>query len=257
VAVEEARTFDAPHAVRMINGLVPNSYVARALIQRLLDRLKSRDFDSDLIGRMSGFIVDELRKKLERWRDQQAAEVFRDSLDNGQIEFRIRGDAGDWIAPDHIWTTADANAPKVLSNSGGALERSLFLPIFASELNSDETKVAVYLDAETAIKWWHRNGTDRQSYALRGWRRGNVYPDFIFAALKDNAGERIVAMESKGDQLVGNLDTEYKRQLLETLTSKFGNGTAAFPSPAHSIDYEAAVVLFSEWQTKLPTLISG
>ena len=206
---------------------------------------------------MSGFIIEELRKALGRWREGQAAKVFRDKLDSGQIEFRIRGDAGDWIAPDHIWTTAADTAPQVRSHTGGALERSLFLPVYASELNGDETKVAVYLDAESAIKWWHRNSTDRGSYALRGWRRGNVYPDFVFAALKGDAGERIVAMEAKGDQLAGNLDTEYKRQLLKTLTGKFGNGAAAFPAPAQSVDYEAAVVLFSEWQAKLPKLIAG
>jgi type III restriction enzyme len=169
----------------------------------------------------------------------------------------IRGDTNDWIAPDHIWTTAIEASPQLLSGRGGPLERSLFLPVYASELNTDETRVAVYLDAQTAIKWWHRNGTDQGSYALRGWRRGKVYPDFIFAALKDGTGERIVAVESKGDQLAGNLDTEYKRQLLETLSAAFGQGAAAFPSPQAPIDYQAAVVLFSEWQAELPSLISG
>lgn len=257
VAEHDAASFDAPHAVRMITDIVPNPYVARNLIQRLLDRLASRGFDAELIGRMSGFIVQELRKALIHWREGQAATVFRDRLDSGQIEFRVRGDARDWIAPDHIWTTAVETAPQLPSKTGGALERSLFLPVYASELNADETKVAIYLDAESAIKWWHRNGTDRGSYALRGWRRGNVYPDFVFAALKDDSGERIVAMESKGDQLAGNLDTEYKRQLLETLTAKFDNSGPAFPAPARSVDYEAAVVLFSEWQVKLPKLITG
>lgn len=257
VAVQNAARFDAAHAVRMITDIVPNPYVARALIQRLLDRLASREFDAELIGRMSGFIIEELRKALDRWRETEAAKVFREKLDTGQIEFRIRGDGGDWIAPDHIWTTATETATQLPSKTGGTLERSLFLPVYASELNGDETKVAVYLDAESAIKWWHRNSTDRGSYALRGWRRGNVYPDFVFAALKGESGERIVAMESKGDQLAGNLDTEYKRQLLETLTGKFGNGVAAFPSPSQSVDYEAAVVLFSEWQNKLVKLIAG
>lgn len=261
VAVEEARTFDAPHAVRMINDIVPNPYVARALVQRVLCRLAGRGFDSDMIGRMSGFIIDELRKVLGRWREQQAAAVFRERLDSGRIEFRVRGDGGDWTAPDHMWTTAAEAAPQLLSGTGGALERSLFLPVYASDLNNDEIQVAVYLDAQAVIKWWHRNATDRGSYALRGWRRGNVYPDFIFAALRDESGERIVAVESKGDQLAGNLDTEYKRELLETLSKAFGKAAASkageLPMPSKSVDYDAAVVLFSDWRTKLPVLISG
>lgn len=261
VAIEEARTFDAPHAVRMINDIVPNPYVARALVQRVLDRLMARGFKSETIGRMSGFIVDELRKLLSGWRERQAAAVFRDRLESGEIEFRVRGDEGDWIAPDHIWTTAPEAAPQVLSATGGALARSLFLPVYASDLNDDERQVAVYLDAQAAIKWWHRNGADRGSYALRGWRRGNVYPDFIFAALRDGTGQRIVAVESKGDQLSGNLDTEYKRELLDTLTKAFGKTAAKnageLPMSSKSVEYEAAVVLFSDWRAKLPVLITG
>lgn len=260
VAVDEARTFEAPHAVRMINDIVPNPYVARGLVQRVLDRLRTRSFDDDMLGRMSGFIIDELRKVLLHWREAQAATMFKDRLASGQIEFRVRGDAGDWAAPDHIWTTAATTAPQLLSGTGGALERSLFLPVYAGDLNPDETQVAVYLDAASAIRWWHRNGAERGSYALRGWRRGNVYPDFVFAALRDGSGEKIVALESKGDQLAGNLDTEYKRELLETLSKAFGQSAAASPDelalPRSSVEFEAAVVLFSEWRAKLPVLIS-
>ncbi|MGE4430769.1 MAG: DEAD/DEAH box helicase [Sphingobium sp.] len=261
VAINEAVAFDAPHAVRMLADIVPNPYVARELVGRILARLRVRGFDDELIGRLSAYIVDEARKALTKWRDRQAAAIFAERLASGHIEFRVRGDAGDWIAPDHIWTSAPETAPQVPSKSGSALERSLFLPVYASDLNDDEKQVAVYLDAEAVIKWWHRNGTDRGSYALRGWRRGNVYPDFVFAALRDDAGERLVAVESKGDQLAGNLDTEYKRGLLETLTKAYGKnaGTKAgeLPMAAKTVEYEAAVVLFSDISVQLPVLISG
>lgn len=261
VALNEALAFDAPHAVRMLSEIVPNPYVARELVGRVLAKLQVRGFGDELIGRLSAYIIDEARKALVKWRDKQAASIFGECLKSGHVEFRVRGDAGDWIAPDHIWTSATDNAPQVPSKSGGALERSLFLPVYASDLNDDEKHVAVYLDAEAVIKWWHRNGTDRGSYALRGWRRGNVYPDFVFAALRDDAGERLVAIESKGDQLAGNLDTEYKRELLETLTKAFGKNAAEkggeLPMAAKSVEYEAAVVLFSDMNAKLPVLISG
>ena len=65
------------------------------------------------------------------------------------------------------------------------MARSLFLPIYAGDLNDAERKFAVYLDGDAAVRWWHRNGTMRGSYCLRGWRRGNVYPDFLLAELKD------------------------------------------------------------------------
>ena len=261
VALIETLAFDAPHAARMLSDIVPNPYVARELIGRILAKLLARGFGNELIGRLSAYIIDEARKALAKWRDKQAATIFADSLKAGHVEFRVRGDAGDWIAPDHIWTSAPHNAPQVPSKTGGPLGRSLFLPVYASDLNDDEKHVAVYLDAEAVIKWWHRNGTDRSSYALRGWRRGSIYPDFVFASLRSDAGERLVAIESKGDQLAGNLDTEYKRELLETLTKAYGKSAGAksgeIPIPSKSLDFQAAVILFSEMNTKFPVLIDG
>lgn len=253
-----AARFDPAYAVRMLADLVPNAYVARELVGRVLARLGGRGFDEAKIGGLSAFIIDELRKRLGQWRDEQAARLFAERLDSGQIEFRIRGDDGDWIMPDHLEMVVADGAPKLLSETGGALKRSLFLPVYAAELNADETKVAVYLDARDVIKWWHRNGTGRGGYALRGWRRGRVYPDFVFAALKDGKGQRLVALESKGDQL-DNLDTAYKRVLLEKLSKAYAKHASAIAGAlaleSESPDYEAAVVLFSDMAAKLPELV--
>ena len=252
------RRFDAPFAVRMIADFVPNPFVGRDLVGSVLTRLAARGFSEALVGRLSGFIVDELRRHLSQWRDEQAAVVFREKLESGHIQFRLRGDAGDWIMSDKDWTTAAENAQQVTGRTGGPLQRSLFLPIFAADLNSEERHVAVYLDDEAAIRWWHRNGTARNSYSLRGWRRGNVYPDFVFAALKDGTGERIIALETKGDQLEGNRDTLYKTQLLNALTKAYRNGVDDRRGMGRGkIDFEAAVVLFSEVNAKLPVLIRG
>ncbi len=252
--------FDPAHAVRMLIDIVPNAYVARELVGRALARLGERGFDADKIGRLSAFIIDQLRKALGKWRESEAAKLFGERLDSGQVEFRIRGDGGDWIAPDHIWTTAAETSPRMTGKTGAALKRSLFLPVYAGELNPDETGVAVYLDAETVVKWWHRNGTERGSYALRGWRKGNVYPDFVFAALRDDSGERIVALESKGDHL-DNLDTAYKRKLLDKLTDAYGQKAAGKAGElglgGKDIHYKAAVVLFDDMDRDLPKIVDG
>lgn len=250
--------FDPAYAVRMLSDLVPNAYVGRELVGKVLARLEARGCDQDKIGRLSAIIIDRLRKHLGQWRDDKAAELFAERLDSGQIEFRIRGDEADWIMPKNLELVVADDAPKMLDETGGALKRSLFLPVYASELNAEETKVGVYLDARDVIKWWHRNGTTRGSYALRGWRRGRVYPDFVFAALKEGDEQRLVALESKGDQL-DNIDTAYKRALLEKLTRAYGkqaSGAAGkLELESETPDYEAAVVLFSDMGARLPSLI--
>jgi hypothetical protein len=73
--------------------------------------------------------------------------------------------------------------------------------------------------------------------------------------------ERIVVIETKGEQLAGNRDTEYKRELLSLLSEKFdptipgAGGQLAVDSEA--FDFNAAVVLFGEIDAKLPPLIRG
>ena len=100
-----------------------------------------------------------------------------------------------------------------------------------------------------------------QGYAVRGWRRGNVYPDFVFAALRDEDRNRIVAVETKGEQLSGNLDTVYKAALLDRLSAAYGTkGQASGGDLAKhrtAIDFQAAVVLFGDTNAKLPLLIHG
>ncbi len=96
-------------------------------------------------------------------------------------------------------------------------------------------------------------------YGLRGWRRGNVYPDFLLAATRDEASrERIVVLETKGVHLAGNEDTKYKSAMLNRLTENFrGDATRkdALPLPVKPFDFIAALVVFNEVQAKLPAMI--
>lgn len=252
--------FDPAYAVRSIADLVPNSFTAWGLVDALQRGLGERGWTVELIGRLSAFIIAELRTDLAEERDRQAAGLFAAGLEGGTIRFGLRGGEGDWLAPIETWTTFPLDAPQLSASNGGPLQRSLFLPIYSGELNDPERKFAVYLDRDDAVRWWHRNGATTRSYALRGWRRGNVYPDFLFAALREGERERIVVIETKGEQLAGNPDTEYKRALLELLSEKFDPTppqTGALGMAEEAFDFSAAVVLFGELDAQLPALIRG
>jgi type III restriction enzyme len=252
--------FDAGYAARAIADIVPNAFKAWELIDGLLACLRKLGWSPELIGRLAGFIVTELRTALAAERDRQAATLFAVGLDEGTIQFALHGDDRDWRAPTEIWTALAADAPQLPASDGGTLKRSLFLPIYAADLNDEERRFAVYLDRDAAVRWWHRNGSTRGSYAVRGWRRGNVYPDFLFAALRDGDKERIVVIETKGDQLAGNHDTEYKRALLDRLSEAYRGGgtrTGALGLEHDGFAFGAAVVLFSQIDARLPALIRG
>ena len=71
-------------------------------------------------------------------------------------------------------------------------------------------------------QWWHRVAArQRGEYYLQGWKRGRIYPDFV-AMTNDIAGvTRVLIFDTKGEHLEGNLNTEYKRKVLETLEGAF------------------------------------
>jgi len=107
--------------------------------------------------------------------------------------------------PKDSLTYEPEGAEQLPGSDGRPLQRSLFSPIYKGDLNQQEREVAVYLDAEKSLRWWHRN-VARSQYALQGWRKERIYPDFIFGVLPGgayNAGDRLVVLEMKGEHLEG------------------------------------------------------
>ena len=153
----EMLTFDPTHAVRMISDIVPNPFVGREIVGRLLVALRARGFDDAKLGRLASLIVDELRKGLDTVRTALAETLFKVKVADGHIQFRLRLDGRNWRMPFSVETTEPDNTRQLLSNTGGPLEKSLFAPVYENELNGDEREVAVYLDGDKALAWWHRN----------------------------------------------------------------------------------------------------
>jgi type III restriction enzyme len=123
-------------------------------------------------------------------------------------------------------------------------------------MNGEEQGVAVHLDGEATVKWWHRN-VARSNYFLQGWKRGRIYPDFIFAA-DASAGGRIVVLETKGQQLQ-NPDTDYKREVMRFLSDSFAWDQTV---PVGQLQIErtgetvhCALVLMQDIKEELPALL--
>lgn len=253
----EVLTFDPTYATRMISDIVPNAFVGREIVGSTVAALRRRGFDDEHLGRLSGLIIDELRKGLESERNSRAEALFKSEVSAGRIQFRLRIDGRNWRMPFNIETMEPKNGRQLLNRAGGPLERSLFAPIYENELNGDEQDVAVYLDGEETLTWWHRN-VARTQYGIQGWKRARIYPDFIFAVQRQGEAKRIVVLETKGDQL-DNLDTAYKRDALAFLSEHFRwdetTPIGELELVNHGETVKATLVLMSEWRTKLPSLL--
>ena len=251
----EIPIFDPAHAVRMVSDILPNPFVAREVVGKLLDALRACGFDEEKLGRFAGLIVAELRRGLDGARTDRAETLFKAGVAAGRIQFRLRLDGRNWRMPDTMETTEPEGARQILSKTGGPLEKSLFAPVYEAELNKDERDVAVYLDGERALTWWHRN-VARSQYGIQGWKKAKIYPDFIFAVRTAGETKRITVLETKGDQL-DNLDTAYKRDVLAVLSDHFAWDDCI---PAGRLELvqndgeavEGALILMSEWPAKLP-----
>ena len=253
----EILRFDPTYAVRRVSDIVPNAWVARDIVGRLLSGLRARGFDDARLGATAGLIVEELRQWLDGVRDQKAEALFRSEVNAGRIQFRLRADGDNWRMPFTVATVGPENAEQLVSKTGGPLHKSLFAPMFKGDFSSqDEREVAVYLDSAATLTWWHRN-VARQHYSVQGWRREKIYPDFIFALQRDGVASRLVVLEMKGDHLAGNPDTRYKQVVLQLMTEAFAVdcadpvGTLELVVEA-GVTVECDLVLMKDWRTRLP-----
>ena len=95
-------------------------------------------------------------------------------------------------------------------------QRSLFDVSYQRHYNELEKQVAWYLDEQAAVKYWHRI-VKKQDYHLQGWQKRKVYPDFLACAVSGSRGNKYLVLETKGDHLKGNDDTQYKEKLFRLL----------------------------------------
>lgn len=250
--------FDPAFAVRMVSDIVPNPFVARDIVARFLEALAGRGFAPEKMGALSALLIEELRKGLEKERNRRAEAFFKQAVREGRIQFRLRLDGRNWIMPFEMETAEPEDSRQLVRRDGTPLEKSLFAPVYEAELNKDEQDVAVYLDADNALEWWHRN-VARAQYGLQGWKRNRIYPDFIFAATGGKGARRLVALETKGDQL-DNADTAYKRAVLDFLTENFARETTTRSGELELVTeggdvVECALILMSEWKARLPAYL--
>jgi type III restriction enzyme len=252
----EPVAFDAVYATRSVVDIVPNPWMAREVIEKLLVALRNRGFDDAKLGEMSSYILEELRKWLQQQRDLIAEKQFVADVTAERIQFRLRADRELWHMPKEIPTDRAENARQLLRNSGGPLQKSLFSPNYEDDFNKPEKGFACYLDEHDALHWWYRNVARGSNYSVQGWKKGKVYPDFIFAQERAGRKDRILVWEMKGPQLEGNLDTEYKRKLLDRVTEHFKaeDGVKAGTLELVGQGGESVLcelVLITGWETKL------
>ena len=213
-----APELDLPSLVRLLLDVVPNPWQGVRIVKETLAALRRRGISEQRICTNRLFLVKAMREDLRRQVHQATEGEFRHMLGDGQLSFRLEA-SGDprlnWELAETFEFDVSDDDHILLRKTGGALEKSLFERVYQRQFNGLEREVGWYLDANQAVKWWHRIAV-HQDYHLQGWQRARVYPDFLVGLQDVGDGIlRLTVLETKGMHLKGNDDTDYKQRLLE------------------------------------------
>ncbi len=244
---------DEAFLARQISEIVPNPWICYNLGDKAIELL-SKKYDRETIASNFVFIIEELKKILEKQKNIFAESVFKKLVNKKQLHFFLISDKGGFVLPSRIKVKSNK---QLIRNDNTPIQKSLFDYVPEENINELEKSVAIYLDEQEKLLWWYRN-MSRQDYHIQGWKKNKIYPDFVAAnksKTKQEDYDTVFVLETKGIHLK-NEDTKYKQDVF-TLCNELGAKKAwkelfdEFPDN----DFEFQVVFEDEWQNKINAMM--
>ena len=222
--IEVEKTLELVYFARRLSSEVPNPWRAAALAGSALERLKQEGVKEEELFDQRANLAQLMRERVQVAVDDAAEGIFREKLENGEIQFNLDAEMGNYKVPE-VLNVAIPDDAGALTGTNGYIQKYLFELPYDTEFDSDlERGFARYMDDNPAISWWYRVATrQRGEYFLRGWRQNRIFPDFVAVAEKISKGEsesplqQVLIFETKGDHLANTDDTEYKAKVLGLL----------------------------------------
>lgn len=253
---EGGLAIDTVFVTRHLIDIIPNPWIAYEMAQEVLNALIKKNGLKTVANNLV-FIIEEMRKLAEQEKDRLAQLVFVDLIRDRRIRFLMLKDDDGYRLPSKM--RIRKSIKRLTCRDGGPLQRNLFEIVAEDEFNDTEKAVAWYLEDQERLFWWYRN-LSRQDYAIQGWRRHLIYPDFIFSEMNGKGHEdfdRVFVVETKGLHLKDNEDTKYKQNVFlicNKLAEERSWTELGLSLPERKIIFE--VVSEEEWQRKINELLA-
>ena len=246
--------FAASHLLDM----VPNPWRGRDLARRTFEGLLQRH-PAEQVAANHAFVLEELRRQLEKERDRLSREVFEKLLASGEMRFMVvTKDLGFNRLP------AEIEAPELKRanrSDGSPYQHNLFDVTTEDDLNQFENQVATYLDTQARLFFWYRNRV-RKDYYVQGWKPRRIYADFIVTLRDDESGDdaddfhKVFVVETKGVHLKDSGDAQYKRSVFDLCSERARRADwAEFVPAMRNKVVRFEVVNEDEWQARLHEML--
>jgi len=201
------------YLTRRLNEIIENPFLARIIGTKCLSQIEQKIGKEKLKEHFS-FIVSQLCKKFHEENTKQEEEIFLKELKAQHIILAVSDD-------ETIGFKVPSEDVITVSPIPTTYKYYLFDDVEITAMNTLERKVGYLLDKQEKILWWFRNKVNRKWYSIQGWQKNKIRPDFIAAKkTTNNHLELVYIVESKGEHLLGNIDTEYKKKVLDVMTEQ-------------------------------------
>jgi type III restriction enzyme len=189
----------------------------RRIVHAVYERLIAFHL-SGMVKDQLALVKTEIRKRIEEFVqgevDRQTEAAFNALFDAERIVFYLQCKECRFAIPESIEVKSLGELTPLTHENGSPMERSLFDFIEREGKNEYERKIALCLDKHADVLWWFRNRVGPEHFAVQGYKRQKMYPDYVVQ--KNFEGRRfhhVLVIESKGAHLEGNPDTTYKRNV--------------------------------------------
>jgi len=186
-------------------------YIVGNIYEQLL-RIEIEKVLRDRLTLVKFVVRDKIQAFVQDQIDKQTQKAFAKLYDDARLQFYLQcADCRFQIPPSiKIYPTRP-----LVHHNGDALKRSLFDYVEHESQNEYEREVAICLDHDANVLWWYRNLVGKDQFAIQGYQKDRIYPDFVVQKGIERPRHTVLVLESKGKHLQGNVDTTYKRNVAE------------------------------------------
>lgn len=222
---------------------VPNPFEAKRILDEVIADLRKSGKSEKAIALQGHDVVKQIKDDAWTWLLEQSEKLFVSKLTHNQILLKLLA------APyaELNWKMGDERTVyRNYQETAIDWDKNIFQPQYKSNYNGLEFKVAAYINESEAVKWWHRLGVKGTEYALQGWKKDKIYPDFLIY----REDGKFYFCETKGNQLE-NPDSAYKLKVFKYLTTYANKPVGEFKLMTKQKEISFDLVYENEWDSKL------